>query len=260
MLRDDRLTGSPIGNRLLRGIIMFLLAAALGERAFGQVTVTPTSDDTFPFVVSSTDLLQTNLASAAITGGPGFSFFGTGLLSTLIDGNFGATGTDFGTVVSFQPATDLTFSFDLTASPAGYDLSQIQTYTGWDTGRDGQEYSLAYSTASAPGTFIPLASVGPFNVASSTGNGNLRVTISDLLGGTLVSHVATLRFTFTGFENNASAWREFDVIGTPTAVPEPSTAAMATLGLLLLASVAVKRRRQNTRRNRATAQALPEKL
>lgn len=237
---------------------MPILAAALAERAFGQVTVTTTTDDTSPFVVSNTDLLQTNLASAAMTAGPGFNFFGTASLSTLTDGNFGATGTDFGTVVSFQPTTQLTFSFDLTASPAGYDLTQIRTYTGWDTGRDGQEFSLAFSTASAPGTFFVLATIGPVDVASTTGNGNIRVTIADLVAGTLVGNVAALRFTFTSFENNASAWREFDAFGTPAAIPEPATTALVAVGLALMASVAVKRRRQDTRRNRHTAQVLSQ--
>lgn len=235
----------PLGNRLVRGAVIVVLAGALAGSTFGQVTVATASSDTTPFAVSNTDLLQSNLGSAAITAGSGFSFFGSNSLSTLTDGNFGVTGTSNSSVtsVSFQPATAVTFNLDLTASPAGYDLSQIRTYTGWDTGRDGQAYSLAYSTASAPATFLALATVGPFDPASVTGNGNLQVTISDLFAGTLVGNVAALRFIFTSFENNASAWREIDVFGTPTAIPEPSTYA-ALFGSLSLGFVVFRRYRR----------------
>lgn len=221
--------------------VIIILAATFAVGASGQVTVTSATSDTTSFVVSNTDLLQTNLTSAAITAGTGFNFFGTNSLGTLTDGNFGATGPVAGVVVSFAPATAVTFSFDLSASPAGYDLTQIRTYTGWDTGRDGQEYSLEYSTASAPATFLALTTVSPINVASGTGNGNLEVTISDLLAGTLVGNVAALRFTFTTFENNSSAWREIDVFGTPATIPEPATSAIS-LALLSLAALVIRRR------------------
>lgn len=242
--------GLPIANRWAPAAAIIVLAAALAGRASGQVTVTFATDGTTPFAVSNTDLLQTNLTSAAITAGPGFSFFGTNSLGTLTDGSFGATGAVLGPVVSFQPATAVTFSFDLTASPAGYDLSQVRTYTGWDTGRDGQEYSLEYSITSAPATFLALTTVGPINVASGTGNGNAQVTISDLLAGTLVGNVAALRFTFTNFENGASAWREIDVFGTPAAIPEPATSAIS---LALLAGAALMIRRRQVRHIRRVA-------
>ena len=238
-------------HRLTRGVTIIVFAAALAGSAWGQVTISTATADTTPFTVSNTDLLQTNLSSATINPVSGYNFFGTNSLGTLTDGNFGATGGNAGTAlssVSFLPATAITFSLDLTASPAGYDISQIRTYTGWDTGRDGQEYTVAYSTASAPATFLTLASVGPYNFGTSgTGNGNMQVTIYDLLAGPLVSNVAALRFTFTSFENGSSAWREIDVIGTAAAIPEPATSACFSA---LMAGVALLIRCRQLRRHR----------
>jgi hypothetical protein len=218
-----------------------ILALALAPGAPAQVTVTPTAiGDSSVFTVSGSDLLQTNLAGAAITFG-NFSFFGTNTLGTLTDGLFGAGGTDFGGSVSFAPTAVVRFDFDLTASPTGYNVTEIRTYSGWDAGRDGQEYLLAYSVVAAPNTFIPLATVGPYDVSPTpTGNGRIMVVVADLLGGTLIGNVAAIQFTFTTFENTASAWREIDVI---TAVPEPAHAAL--LFAVVMVSALVVRRRRN---------------
>ncbi|MDI1320188.1 MAG: hypothetical protein PSW75_08350 [bacterium] len=212
--------------------------------------MTPTAfTDASTFTVSNTDLLQTSLGSAAMTGT--FYFFGTASLGTLTDGSFGAGGTDSLTVVSFTVGATVTFNLDLTASAGGYNLSQIRTYTGWDEGRDGQEYTLEYATASAPTTFLSLASVGPFG-AGNVGNPGSRimVTVSDLLAGPLVQNVAAIRFTFTSFENDSAAWREIDVIGTAVPIPEPATSAVS---LALIASAALVFRRRQMQRKSHTA-------
>jgi hypothetical protein len=232
---------SRFTHRLRRHAVVAILVATLAGRATGQVTVTATVlADASTFTVANTDLLQTSLGTAAISGS--FNFFGTGSLGTLTDGNFGAAGVDTGSVVSFQTGASVTFNFDLTVNSAGYNLTEITTYTGWDDGRDGQEYALAYSTVSAPTTFLSLAAVGPFGDAHvGHPTDRVRVTISDLLAGPLVGNVAAVRFTFTGFENNSSAWREIDVTGSAVVVPEPDTSACA---LALVASVAALLRRR----------------
>jgi hypothetical protein len=45
-------------------------------------------------------------------------------------------------------------------------LSTIQTYAGWDSGRDGQQYTVEYSTVAAPGTFLSLATASRFDTTS----------------------------------------------------------------------------------------------
>ncbi len=238
------------GKRREWGILGAILALALAPTAPAQVTVTPTAiGDSGGFTVSSSDLLQTNLSAAAITTGS-YSFFGTNSLGTLTDGVFGAGGPDYATSVSFNPATVVRFDFDLTASPAGYNLTEIRTYTGWDTGRDGQEFQVDYSVAASPNTFIALATVGPHDVTSTLSYGRVLVSITDLLGGTLVGNVAALRFTFTTFENNASAWREIDVIGTPAAIPEPAHTALL-FAVATVSALVVRQRRRGKDQGRA---------
>jgi hypothetical protein len=143
---------------------------ALPALASGAVTQTNfgTGDGTLPGVspiVRADNLLFTRLASASRTGAgvpnPGNLYFyrendGAGYnvdLARLYDGQFGAAGAVSSASV-LPNQVSLTFGFNLTASPAGYNLSTIQTYAGWDSGRDGQQYTVEYSTASAPGTFL----------------------------------------------------------------------------------------------------------
>jgi len=50
----------------------------------------------------------------------------------------------------------------LSVNTFGYTLTRLETFASWDTGRDGQEYTVAYSTVAAPNTFTTLAVVPPF--------------------------------------------------------------------------------------------------
>jgi hypothetical protein len=209
-----------------------------------------TGDGTLPgYAVSTADLLQTALASASRTGAPGsgdlyFYREDSGYtvdLSRLSDGAFGAMGADPSPSV-LPNETALTFALDITANPDGYSLTHIRTYAGWDSGRDGQEYTVEYSTVSAPGTFVSLATVTRYDVTSfplwefedhdgnpiffdDTSNAHTLVELTHT-SGVLAANVARLRFTFNGIENGGTGFREFDVIGAPTAVPEPAVAAV----------------------------------
>ena len=211
-------------------------------------------------VVTSTDLLQTSLASASRTGAPGsgnayFYREDSGYavnLARLTDGVLNASSGPQPTLSVLPNQTTLTFALDLVANPGGYTINSIATYASWDSGRDGQSYTVEYSLASAPETFLTLATLTPYDVADEsfplvegerfnpstfqpepysyhdTSRSSTLVTLAPSTGH-LAEGVGSLRFLFTGYENGGTGFQEFDVIGFAT-VPEPSTYVLFLLG------------------------------
>jgi hypothetical protein len=228
-------------------------------------------------IVAADNLLATRLASATRTGegvaNPGNQYFyrendGAGYnvdLARLYDGQFGeAGGVSSASVLPNQ--VSLTFNLDLLASPAGYHLSSIKTFAGWDAGRDGQQYTVEYSTAADPLVFLALASVSRFDntdfpivegyvwdsqledmVPGMVEDDSKASTLVQLYSdaGFLAENVAAVRFNFTGVENGGTGFREFVIEGAEVAaVPEPA----AMLGTLSLLAGGLVLRRRNPRR------------
>lgn len=228
-----------------------------------------TTDGTVPgpgSSVSSTDLLQTNLTSASRTGAPGsggryFYSEDSGysvVLARLTDGVFGTAGGE--PIYSVLPnQVTLTFEFDLGANPGGYTINSISSFASWDDGRDGQAYTVEYSLASTPTSFLSLAALTPYNIPQEqftfvpdsdpenpeylgyyvTSNASTLVRLTSS-SGPLAEGVGSLRFVFgnfaenvNAFENGGTAYREFDVMGAAT-VPEPSAVLLGGLGMLAL--------------------------
>ena len=124
---------------------------------------------------------------------------------------------------------------------------------------------MNYSTADNPLTFLPLVTISTYNntdfpnthtswewdyqsgkyieverVDDSISNTLVKIVASS---GYLATNVAALQFVFNGYENGGTAYREFDVFGVPSAIPEPSTIA-TLLGAIALGSVLLARRRR----------------
>ncbi len=225
--------------RVLSGCAALSCAGQLHATLFILTESQSGSGNTFP--VSNTDLLQTSLSSFTINSGA-FGGFGGGTAAVLFNGVHGASGPAFdGQNSAPSPNSQITFSLDLVASPLGYDLTQLDSIASWDAGRDGQEYAVEYSTVSAPGTFLSLANVPQFNPSQPFSDAHTRVRLTDT-SGVLAANVANLRYTFTSFESGGTAYRELDVIGTPS-VPEPGEYA-AVAGLALAAFGAWRRLRR----------------
>jgi len=103
----------------------------------------------------------------------------------------------------------------------GATLTNIVVYSGWpDVGRDGQFYTISYSTTAAPTTYLPLAGI-IYNPAVVGVSAN-RVSIRTATGAPLATNVAFVQFDFTpqdaGTENGYSGYAEIILQGTNTAV------------------------------------------
>ncbi|HEV2695122.1 MAG TPA: alpha-L-rhamnosidase C-terminal domain-containing protein [Verrucomicrobiae bacterium] len=111
--------------------------------------------------------------------------------------------------------------YTLPVSTYGYDLTNITVYGGWqDNGRDAQAYTISYSTAANPGSFLPLTQVNysPAGVPGGVASAN-RVIINDASGNTIARSVAALKFDFTSppSENNSVGYTAITVQGVPAA-------------------------------------------
>ena len=204
-------------------IVALLLSGQTTLHAQVVVTNTSQAGAGSAFAVSNSDLFQTNLSSVSTTGT--FSSFFTNTPSLLVNSDFGPEGNGAAAAsasVGPQSGATIRFDLDLSVHTAGYNVTRLETFAGWDSGRDGQQYTVAYSTVAAPNTFSLLATIPQFNPPPDPGGiNNTRVSLTDS-SGFLAVDVAAFRYTFTGFENNGTAYREVDAFGTPAPVPEPA--------------------------------------
>ena len=184
-----------------------------------------------------TGSLIAGMTPSAATGDPtasptsGSPFAGA---SALTDQTLGATG-DYSSCAALgsgsSACSSLTYTLDTssTGSTNGYDLTNIVTYSAWsDYGRDGQFYSVSYSTVAVPAIFIPLTAVefNPYLAPLSNASAN-RVAIKSQTG-VLAKNVCSVRFTFpqdNTIDYGFGAFTEIVVQGTNSA-PLPVTMSL----------------------------------
>lgn len=198
-----------MSKRVTRKVVFTVLMAGLGLAMGGSVqaaTVTGESSSDV-YTVSSTDLLQRYLGS---TDNQIILYYEPGYYNSrvpeLINGWYGAASNANTCAIS---GGSVTYLLSTTFYPGGYDITAINTYTGWnDTGRVNQKYTVSFRKVGSA-TFGDAIIVDYTGTASQT-----YVNIADinLMG------VDALRFTFPEQQNGGVGYKELDVIGSAPAL------------------------------------------
>ncbi|HNX35744.1 MAG TPA: autotransporter-associated beta strand repeat-containing protein [Kiritimatiellia bacterium] len=156
-----------------------------------------------PYTASDADLLQRNLNSVETDGLAVYVEGGytAGTLASLTDGTTGPGNREF----SFALAGgSITYTLDTSKSPAGYLISSLGSYTGWqDGGRVDQNYVVSFRKV-ASGTFE-----NAITNTYASGMRETRISLTDLnLAG-----IDAVKFTFLTQENGGVGYKELDVFG-----------------------------------------------
>lgn len=190
-------------------------------------TVNSTTELAYAGQVSSADLLQGLTGTNAVH--TGWNLGNNASPTKLNDGVLG------GTYITSPPTVEGAWSessgsvstFTLPAgNGSGWDLNSIVTFAAWNgAGFGNQHYDVAVRRVWET-TFSTIASINyqPFSV---TGTGGTKVTITHP-SGMLARGVNAIRFTMLSTNGNSgrSVYREFDVFGTATVPPAPSTSGL----------------------------------
>jgi hypothetical protein len=191
-------------------------------------------DALVPTLASNADLLQTALTSHAITG---YSPNSTGgnPVTVLFNGSAGATtGAGGGdqnqtmveTVAGGADGWHADFHLDTTTNANGYDINTISSISGWNSALHNQNFQLLiHQVGTDPLLFVSL---GNFAASDSATNAVIVVTVYNDTTGPLATGVDVVRFVSTG--GLRGSYRELDVAGAPTVIPEPATLCLLILG------------------------------
>ena len=214
-----------------------------------EVDTSSTSETNFDANILATDLVnqgRPSFASIAATGSPSFPATGsndntaTHTNGLTYWGGTHAAGEDLTYTLNTNPGTG--------GSATGYDITSINSIYGWQDSRyrhAAQEWVVSVETLTSPTTFQPLKTVvyAPF-ASNDNAAGSTQVTLSDTTGrlatGVIAVQFHVNPYTGTGFTNELGVIREYDVIGSATAVPEP--AGIALFCLAGLGALARRRR------------------
>jgi hypothetical protein len=238
-------------NAMLKITTAIFVAAflAIGTPVWATVIETdvPSLTDNYNSVISATDLINVGQASlSSVTQVSGYFNGGYGLPGTH-DGIGQDGATQNNTAFTYDGAVDIRYSLNTDptsgGSATGYDITGASLVAGWPNYGlySRQSWSVSVATVADPSTYTLLKNVEyfPYTDANSFVTGYTHVALSDSTGK-LATGVVGIKLVLNGFPAIIS---EFDVFGTPTATPEPSTMALLAMGLISLLAYAWRNRK-----------------
>jgi|GEM_PF-312023 len=211
----EDLSGNPWGGITNPSIWGFTTANAV------QTVI---NSEAASFTVSSIDLLQTalssinasNLSDAPSSGDIAFlAGFTPNGVDALIDGVWQNLGTQGRAAAMIQNGEFAEFTLDLSASPAGYTLDQIDLYSNWGSGQGRDEIRVTVSLAlvGSPTTFNQQVVTNEVYNPPTQTQGKMSITNIGATG------VAAIRFEWPASqENSGVGYSEIDVFGA--AIPD----------------------------------------
>ena len=159
--------------------------------------------------------------------------------------NDGVGGNDLSTLTSANTWSSsgnwtTTFTLKTDVNTAGYDISEIHSFSAWADMRVHQKYEVLYSTVSDPTNFISLGIYS--DTTHNNGSYMMKLTRDN---GLIASGVKAIRFNFRDPTDgsDSTVYQEIDLIGVATAVPEPMAFIMLASGMVGLLAYAWRKRK-----------------
>ncbi|MFK7909393.1 MAG: PEP-CTERM sorting domain-containing protein [Akkermansiaceae bacterium] len=188
--------------------------------------VSSTSELAYDGNESSTDLLN----GLAATSSSGWNLSNGSTVPELNDGIYGA-GFPGSNVTGLWSNEGATVEYSLGANALGYDITAIKSIAAWQSAGFGNQV-WTVDVKAVGGSFVNLATID-----YTPSNGGTGATMVDLTGLNATG-IESIRFTAGSTAGNSVGndfvFREMDVFGSATVIPEPSSSVLLGLGGLAL--------------------------